>query len=74
MVGPRTRSTERMYWERLLQPDVLVFLIPISAILVGGAVAITKLLIRHRERLAMIEHGMHPDQPPVGDRQDPLVR
>jgi hypothetical protein len=53
-----------MNWQRVLEPDVLVFLIPITVILVGGIVAVTKLWIRHRERLAMIEHGIHPDYPP----------
>ncbi len=53
-----------MPWEKLLQEEVLVFLVPITAILVGGAIAITKLIIRHRERIAMIEHGMDPDRRP----------
>lgn len=53
-----------MDWSRLLQPSIFVFLVPIAAILVGGVIAVTKLIIRHRERIAMIEHGMHPDQPP----------
>ena len=39
----------------------MVFMIPIVAILVGGAMAITKMMISHRERLAMIERGIHPD-------------
>ena len=50
--------------ENLLRPEIFGMLIPISAILVGGAYAIIKLIIRHRERLAMIERGMHPDTPP----------
>ena len=54
------------YWEWpsfLSRPETLVFAIPIVAILVGGIVSITKQLIRHRERMAMIERGMHPDHP-----------
>jgi Flp pilus assembly protein protease CpaA len=47
----------------LWNPAALVFAIPIIAILVGGIIAIAKLLIRHRERMAMIERGMHPDHP-----------
>jgi len=47
--------------ERLLDPEIIVFLIPIAAILVGGAIAVTKLVIRHRERMAMIERGIDPD-------------
>ena len=54
-----------------LRPDTIVFLIPISAILVGGIIAIVKILIHHRERMTMIEHGIHPDyrpeEPPEGE-------
>jgi len=42
------------------------FLIPIVAILVGGAIAITGMIHRHTERLAKIERGMDPDAPPRG--------
>ena len=43
-------------------------LIPITAILTGGIIAVVKMLIRHQERLAMIERGMHPDYPPDEER------
>jgi hypothetical protein len=39
-------------------------LIPIVAIIVGGAIAITGMVHRHNERLAKIERGMDPDAPP----------
>ena len=39
-------------------------LVPIVAILVGGAIAITGMIHRHAERIAKIEHGMDPDAPP----------
>lgn len=48
--------------ERLLQPDLLALGIPLAAILVCGAVAITKMVIHHRERMAMIEQGIDPDR------------
>ena len=49
-------------WIRLFsRPDTLVLMIPIVAILVGGIITIVKLLVRHRERMTMIEHGIHPD-------------
>ena len=51
-------------WSRLLRPNVMVFLIPIAAIVVGGIVALAKMLIVHRERMALIEQGLHPDHPP----------
>jgi hypothetical protein len=39
-------------------------LVPIVAILVGGAIAITGMIHRHQERLAKIERGMDPDAAP----------
>lgn len=48
-----------------LEPDQLALMIPVVAIvcvfLVGGILGLTKLVFRHRERMAMIERGMHPD-------------
>ena len=39
----------------------LPFLVAITAILIGGILSLVKLFMRHRERMAMIERGMHPD-------------
>lgn len=51
-----------MTWLRILtQPETAVFVVMVAAIVVFGAVTIIKTLIRHRERMAMIEQGMHPD-------------
>jgi hypothetical protein len=36
-------------------------LIPICAILVGGAIAIVGMVHRHNERIAKIERGIDPD-------------
>ena len=36
-------------------------LIPIVAILVGGVIAITTMVLRHQERIAKIERGIDPD-------------
>jgi hypothetical protein len=38
-------------------------LVPIVAILVGGAIAIVSMVHRHQERIAKIERGMDPDAP-----------
>jgi hypothetical protein len=38
-------------------------LVPIVAIVVGGAIAITTMILRHQERLAKIERGIDPDGP-----------
>ena len=53
-----------MSWQQLFSPEVIVFAIPIVAIIVGGVIAIVKIVIAHRERMAMIERGIHPDHPP----------
>jgi pilus assembly protein TadC len=39
------------------------FLIPITAILVGGVITIVVLILRHQERIAKIERGIDPDAP-----------
>jgi hypothetical protein len=39
-------------------------LIPIVAVIVGGAIAITTLVLKHQERIAKIERGIDPDAPP----------
>ena len=49
--------------ERMMDPQVFAMLIPIAAIIMGVTYAIAKAYMRHKERLAMIERGMHPDQP-----------
>ena len=38
-------------------------LVPIIAIIVGGAIAIIGMVHRHNERLAKIERGINPDGP-----------
>jgi hypothetical protein len=57
------QHVEPRWLEFLEHPETLIFLIPIVGILVGGIITITKTMIRHRERMAMIERGMHPDSP-----------
>jgi hypothetical protein len=42
-------------------------LVPIVAIIVGGAIAVTTLILKHQERIAKIERGIDPDAgPPRG--------
>ena len=52
-----------MDWLRDINPGTLSMFIPIVAIICGIAYAITMAVIRHRERMAMIERGMNPDAP-----------
>lgn len=53
-----------MYLPSLLNsPVFLALMIPIVAIIVGGVIAVITMIIRHNERMAMIERGMHPDAP-----------
>jgi len=40
-----------------------VWLIPISAIVVWGIIEVTKMVLRHNERIAKIERGINPDGP-----------
>jgi hypothetical protein len=39
-------------------------LVPIIALIVGGAIAITAMILKHQERLAKIERGIDPDAAP----------
>lgn len=55
------------HWEQLLNPSIIWVLIPITAIVCGGFAGIVKLIINHRERMALIEQGIHPDYPPEED-------
>jgi ABC-type enterochelin transport system permease subunit len=36
-------------------------LVPIVGIIVGGAIAVTTMILRHQERIAKIERGIDPD-------------
>ena len=38
-------------------------LVPIIALIVGGAIAITAMILKHQERIAKIERGIDPDAP-----------
>jgi hypothetical protein len=38
-------------------------LIPITAIVIGGVLAIVKMILHHQERIAKIERGIDPDAP-----------
>jgi Cu/Ag efflux pump CusA len=38
-------------------------LVPIVAIIVGGAIVIVTLILKHQERIAKIERGIDPDAP-----------
>jgi len=50
-------------WLRDAGPATLGILVPIIAIIMGVGFAITKAITHHRERMAMIERGIHPDAP-----------
>jgi hypothetical protein len=38
-------------------------LVPIVAVIVGGVIAIVKIILNHQERIAKIERGIDPDAP-----------
>lgn len=45
----------------LVRPDTVWVLIPITGIVGGLGIAAYAIWIKHRERMAMIEQGLHPD-------------
>jgi len=53
------------FWSRLLdKPDILGEMIPILGIVAVLIIFLVKKIFSHRERMAMIERGIHPDFPP----------
>jgi hypothetical protein len=53
-----------MDWlKQLVSSETFLFFFAVVGIpmIVMGTIQMTKLLIKHRERMAMIEHGMDPD-------------
>lgn len=46
---------------KLLQPEIMVFLIPIVAIIGGIFISALKLNYKHEERIAKIKAGIDPD-------------
>ena len=59
-----------MNWNYLFSPAVIIFMIPIVAILAGLVTTLTKKYFRHRDRMAMIAQGMHPDYPLEDESED----
>jgi hypothetical protein len=64
-----------MAWLQSLQMgEILVyglaFGLPVVAIMSSMVVAVVNALIKHRERMAMIEHGLDPDAPRGESPQD----
>ena len=56
-----------MNWNDLITVPGIIFLIPIVAIICGSVTALAKMCFQHRERIALIEQGLHPDYPPEDD-------
>ena len=56
-------EASRFNFDRLLNPEVIVFAIPIVAIIAVTGVKITNAMIRHRERMEKLRQGMDPDDP-----------
>lgn len=49
---------------------IMALSIPIVAIVVGGIERIVKMIIRHRERIALIQQGVPPDRLDAPDQPD----
>ncbi|MHC4943630.1 MAG: hypothetical protein ACYTG7_11490 [Planctomycetota bacterium] len=45
----------------LCDPIFLALAVSVVAIVTGGVVAVVKILIRHQERMGMIQQGLNPD-------------
>ena len=58
-------------WSHL--SEILGVMLPFLAIIALAVVIIAKFLIVHRERMAMIQRGIHPDYPAedVEEKQNP---
>ncbi len=41
--------------------DLGPFVVPVTAMIVGGVITVVVLILRHTERMAKIEHGIDPD-------------
>ncbi len=54
-------SQEMALLEKLIEPSFMPFFVAIVAIVVFGFARIVRLFLSHRERIAMIRQGMHPD-------------
>jgi len=52
-------------WLLTLRPEQLALMLPMVVVvciaIVGLILGIAKVVLQHRERMAMIERGMHPD-------------
>jgi hypothetical protein len=57
--------------EKLLDPGIVWVFIPLAAIALGGVLSLSKLIMRHRERMARIGMGMDPDYPPNLEQPQP---
>jgi hypothetical protein len=51
-----------------------IWLVPIAAIVVWGVIEITKMILAHQERIAMIERGIHPDSVKQGEAASGVTR
>ena len=49
------------WFREIIQPDTLALIIPICVIIGGVILALAFAIMRHRERIAKIEHGIDPD-------------
>jgi len=57
------QQTVKYDLSKLLDPEILVFLVPIVAIIAVAAVKTTTAVIRHRERMEKLRLGIDPDDP-----------
>jgi hypothetical protein len=57
------------FWARLFDsPETLGIMLPIVAVVLVAIIIVVKKVFDHRERMAMIERGIHPDCPPEDEQ------
>jgi hypothetical protein len=63
LLAQRSASEMQPWWNRVLDSgEALKGLVAVTAIVAGLIWLLTTAIIRHRERMAMIEQGMNPNQ------------
>jgi hypothetical protein len=60
--------------EQVLNQGVVWILVPLAGIVVGGVIAVSSMIIKHRERMAKIGMGIDPDaQASQPQQRDPQM-
>jgi hypothetical protein len=61
---------ESIWSELLNHTEIFGIMIPIVGIIATSIIVLVKFVIHHRERMAMIERGIHPNYPPEDEKTE----